>query len=65
MISRLTPLAALAAALVVLSGCAAGIERRDDRQDRREDRRDDRRDFSGQPPSDVYSFVEKAAGNAA
>jgi len=58
--SRLTVLvAATAAALLALSGCAAGVERRedrrddrqdrrDDRQDRRDDRRDDRHDFSGQ-----------------
>jgi len=61
--SRFAPLAVIAAALLVLSGCA-GVERRedrrDDRQDRREDRRDDRRDFIGQGQSGIYSLGENA-----
>ncbi|MFY9509454.1 MAG: hypothetical protein WAQ05_00585 [Rubrivivax sp.] len=52
---RIIPLAALAAAVVVLSGCAAGIDRRhdrrEDRRDDRQDRREDRRDFISQGPS--------------
>lgn len=61
--SRFVPIVAVAAALLVLSGCA-GVDRRqdrrDDRQDRREDRRDDRRDFSSLGLPGVYSLRDNA-----
>jgi len=63
--TRFVSLTAVAAALVVLSGCA-GVDRRqdrrEDRRDDRQDRREDRRDFiSGQGQPGVYSLSENAA----
>ena len=67
--TRFVSLAAVAAALVVLSGCAGVDRRQDRREDRRDDRqerREDRRDFisgdQGQPG--VYSLSEKATSHS-
>ncbi len=59
--SRLALIAATVAALFVLSGCAAGVERRDDRRDDRKDRREDRRDFSGLGQPSFDSLERNAA----
>jgi len=59
--ARATALAAIAVALVALSGCAAGIERREDRRDDRQDRREDRRDFSSQAQPAGYGLGVKAS----
>lgn len=65
---RFVPLAAVAAALLVLSGCG-GIDRRqdrrEDRRDDRQERREDRRDFISQAPSGIYSLEVPVARPAA
>ena len=62
--TRFVSLAAVAAALVVLSGCGGVDRRQDRREDRRDDRqerREDRRDFiSGQGQPGVYSLSANA-----